>query len=72
MWGDCEIGSGVTEVEVGDRVMMHHYTGCRTCTMCRIGYTQMCLNGSTVYGTGANGGHEDYLICPALHLREDA
>ena len=45
--------------------MMHHYTGCRTCTMCRIGYTQMCLNGSTVYGTGANGGHEDYLICPA-------
>ena len=49
----AEIGSGVTEVEVGDRVMMHHYTGCRTCTMCRIGYTQMCLNGSTVYGTGA-------------------
>ena len=44
---------------------MHHYIGCRTCTMCRIGYTQMCLNGSTVYGTGANGGHEDYLICPA-------
>ena len=61
----AEIGSGVTEVAVGDRVMMHHYTGCRTCTMCRIGYTQMCLNGSTVYGTGANGGHEDYLICPA-------
>ena len=29
---------------------MHHYTGCRACTMCRIGYTQMCLNGSTLYG----------------------
>ncbi len=61
----AEVGRGVTEVAVGDRVMMHHYTGCRACTMCRIGYTQMCLHGSVVYGTGANGGHEDYLVCPA-------
>ena len=33
--------------------------------MCRIGYTQMYRRGSVVYGTGANGGYEDYLICPA-------
>ena len=61
----AEVGAGVTEVSVGDRVMMHHYTGCNTCSMCRIGYNQMCLSGSVVYGTGADGGHQDYLLCPA-------
>ena len=45
--------------------MMHHYTGCNTCSMCRIGYTQMCLVQNTVYGSAADGGHQDYLLCPA-------
>ena len=57
----AEVGEGVTTLKVGDRVMMHHYTGCRTCRMCRIGYTQMCLNGSQTYGRAQNGGHEDFL-----------
>jgi threonine dehydrogenase-like Zn-dependent dehydrogenase len=61
----AEVGEGVTEVKAGDRVMMHHYTGCRTCRMCRIGYTQMCLNQSHIYGSTQNGGHEDYLLAPA-------
>ena len=39
----AEVGPGVTSVRVGDRVMMHHYTGCNACSMCRVGYTQMCL-----------------------------
>ena len=61
----AEVGPGVSEVEVGDRVMMHHYTGCGACSMCRIGYTQMCLVHHEVYGTTADGGHQDYLLCPA-------
>jgi len=60
-----EIGDGVSSVKVGDRVMMHHYTGCGTCRMCRDGYAQMCHNGSEVYGTHQNGGHEDFLLAPA-------
>ncbi len=28
-----EVGDGVTDVKVGDRVMMHHYTGCGACSM---------------------------------------
>ena len=60
-----EIGPGVTEVAVGERVMMHHYTGCGRCKMCRIGYTQMCPHESVIYGTGENGGHEDFLLAPA-------
>ncbi len=61
----AEVGAGVTAVKAGDRVMMHHYTGCGACSMCRIGYTQMCLVHHEVYGTSADGGHQDYLLCPA-------
>ena len=60
-----EVGDGVTEVKVGDRVMMHHYTGCGACSMCRIGYTQMCLHHHEVYGSTKDGGHQDFLLAPA-------
>ena len=36
----AEVGPDVTELTPGDRVMMHHYSGCGCCKMCRIGYTQ--------------------------------
>ena len=58
-------GPGVASVKAGDRVMMHHYTGCGACSMCRIGYTQRCLVHHEVYGTTEDGGHQDYLLCPA-------
>ena len=61
----AEVGANVDSVKVGDRVMMHHYTGCNKCSMCRIGYTQMCLAHHEVYGSTADGGHQDYLLCPA-------
>jgi (R,R)-butanediol dehydrogenase/meso-butanediol dehydrogenase/diacetyl reductase len=61
----AEVGSGVSTVRAGDRVMMHHYTGCGTCRMCRIGYTQMCLHHHEVYGFTQGGGHQDFLKVPA-------
>ena len=60
----AEVGEGVSTVKAGDRVMMHHYTGCRTCKMCRIGYTQMCIHHHETYGRTENGGHEDFLLVP--------
>src|ERR1044072_8381767 len=53
------VGSAVTEKEarVGQRVMDHHYEGCGTCKHCRAGWTQMCLAGTVVYGSGGHGGH---------------
>jgi threonine dehydrogenase-like Zn-dependent dehydrogenase len=56
-------GSAVTEAEapIGQRVMVHHYSGCDQCRMCNIGYTQMCLRGSLVYGGSANGGHAPFM-----------
>ncbi|MDR6509136.1 zinc-binding dehydrogenase [Arthrobacter oryzae] len=58
-----------TEAMVGDRVMVHHYDGCRTCQYCRSGWTQYCPNGRIVYGgLNGNGGHADFMKVPAHTL----
>jgi threonine dehydrogenase-like Zn-dependent dehydrogenase len=64
------VGSGVTEREarVGQRVMAHHYDGCGVCKHCRAGWTQMCLAGTVVYGSGGHGGHARYMKVPVSTL----
>ncbi len=64
------VGAGVTEKEarVGRRVMDHHYDGCGTCKHCRAGWTQMCLEGTVVYGSGGHGGHARYMKVPVSTL----
>lgn len=62
------VGSGVTErqAKIGDRVMVHHYWGCGSCSHCRTGWAQMCdRQPPVVYGIGAHGGHAKYLKVPA-------
>lgn len=65
-------GPGVSEREapIGQRVMDHHYAGCGTCSHCRVGWSQLCKKGITVYGVTAHGGHADYLKVPARTLVE--
>ena len=60
-----EVGPDVDGLDLGDRVMMHHYTGCNQCNMCKIGYTQMCLVHHEIYGSTMDGGHQDFLVVPA-------
>ncbi|MBT2475854.1 alcohol dehydrogenase catalytic domain-containing protein, partial [Microbacterium sp. ISL-103] len=58
-----------SEAHVGDRVMVHHYDGCRTCEFCRSGWTQYCPNEKTVYGgLNGNGAHADFMKVPAHTL----
>ncbi|MEU6443120.1 zinc-binding dehydrogenase [Streptomyces sp. NPDC047046] len=58
-----------SEAEIGDRVMVHHYDGCRTCRYCRSGWTQYCPNARTVYGgLNGDGGHADFMKIPAHTL----
>ena len=68
----AEVGPGVSETQakVGDRVMVHHYTGCGVCRHCRSGWTQMCdRQRPLVYGSGAgHGGHAPYMKVPAATL----
>jgi len=63
-------GPGVSEREapIGQRVMDHHYSGCGVCKHCRVGWSQLCKAGITVYGVTANGGHAEYLKVPARTL----
>jgi threonine dehydrogenase-like Zn-dependent dehydrogenase len=64
------IGSAVDErsARIGARVMVHHYTGCGACPHCRTGWSQMCVNGSTVYGVTGHGAHAPYMKVPAHTL----
>lgn len=59
-----ELGPNVQGLAVGDRVMVHHYSGCLNCSMCKMGFTQMCLVHHEIYGITKNGGHEDYMVVP--------
>jgi threonine dehydrogenase-like Zn-dependent dehydrogenase len=56
-------GPGVIDAvaPLGERVMVHHYSGCWRCKHCRVGYTQMCLRGSRVHGMSADGGHARFM-----------
>jgi threonine dehydrogenase-like Zn-dependent dehydrogenase len=58
-----------SEAKVGDRVMVHHYDGCRTCRYCRSGWTQHCSKARTVFGgLDGDGGHADFMKVPAHTL----
>ena len=65
-------GPGVSEKEapIGQRVMDHHYAGCGVCAHCRVGWSQLCRQGITVYGVTAHGGHADYLKVPVRTIVE--
>jgi NAD+-dependent secondary alcohol dehydrogenase Adh1 len=55
-----EIGTGVTNVEVGDTVIVHPYISCGLCLPCRVGDDMHCLNGSFP-GIDRDGGFADLL-----------
>ena len=64
------IGRAVDErtARIGARVMVHHYSGCGTCRHCQTGWSQMCANGSIVYGATGHGAHAPYMKVPAHTL----
>jgi len=66
----AEVGEGVDPAlaKVGDRVMDHHYSGCGVCKHCRGGWSQLCLDGITVYGATGHGAHAKYMKVPAHTL----
>src|SRR2546430_11673174 len=50
------------------RVMVHHYKGCGRCKHCRVGWSQLCRDGMTVYGITGDGGHAHFMRVPASTL----
>ncbi len=55
-----EIGSGVTNVAVGDTVIVHPFIACGLCPPCRRGDDMHCLNGSFP-GIDRDGGFANFL-----------
>jgi NAD+-dependent secondary alcohol dehydrogenase Adh1 len=58
------IGSGVTNVEVGDTVIVHPFMSCGVCRPCRKGDDMHCVNGSFP-GINRDGGFADLLLTNA-------
>jgi NAD+-dependent secondary alcohol dehydrogenase Adh1 len=59
-----EVGSAVTNVEVGDTVIVHPFISCGLCGPCRAGNDMHCLNGSFP-GINRDGGFADFLMTSA-------
>ena len=75
-----EVGSAVTNVVVGDTVIVHPFISCGLCPPCRAGDDMHCLSGSFP-GIDRDGGFADYLktsarsvvkLDPSLHPRDIA
>jgi NAD+-dependent secondary alcohol dehydrogenase Adh1 len=59
-----EVGSGVTNVEVGDTVIVHPFITCGLCRPCRRGDDMHCVNGGFP-GINRDGGFADFLLTSA-------
>jgi NAD+-dependent secondary alcohol dehydrogenase Adh1 len=59
-----EVGSAVTNVEVGDTVIVHPFISCGLCGPCRRGDDMHCINGSFP-GINRDGGFADFLLTSA-------
>ena len=59
-----EVGSAVTNVEVGDTVIVHPFITCGLCRACRAGDDMHCAGGSFP-GINRDGGFADFLLTSA-------
>jgi NAD+-dependent secondary alcohol dehydrogenase Adh1 len=59
-----DVGSAVTNVEVGDTVIVHPFISCGLCVQCRRGDDMHCLEGSFP-GIDRDGGFADFLLTSA-------
>lgn len=57
------IGPQATDVEVGDRRLVHPWIGCGDCAVCRRGAENLCLKPGFV-GVFRPGGYADHLLVP--------
>src|ERR1700750_3050688 len=60
-----EIGSGVTNVAVGDTVILHPTPTCGLCRACRAGNDMHCENSRFPGLDGSAGGMAEYLLTSA-------
>lgn len=62
-----EVGEGVNNVHVGDRVVLDPVMSCRTCAVCKKGRRNVCAD-VKCFGVQMDGGLQDYIEVPADQL----
>ena len=69
----AEIGEGVSDLAVGDRVVCEGMIPCTRCRRCKEGETQLCLNYDQI-GFTRGGGYGEYVLVPqhVVHHLPDA
>lgn len=61
-----QVGPGVPDIVVGDRVAVHALFSCGDCSYCRAGEDEACVLGfSRLAGLGVPGGYAEYMRLPA-------
>lgn len=64
-----EVGPDCVDVEVGDRRVVYHISGCGVCDECRKGYKIGCTSPARrAYGWQRDGGHAEYLLADEVDL----
>ncbi|MBR2189721.1 MAG: alcohol dehydrogenase catalytic domain-containing protein [Eubacterium sp.] len=63
----AEIGSGVTQFQVGDYVVVDNILKCHNCEDCKTGHDNLCLD-AKVFGQTLNGGFAQYSLIPEAQL----
>ena len=61
-----EIGAGVTEFQLGERVSCESHIVCNHCIACRTGNGHVCEN-TRILGVDVNGGFAEYVTVPAVN-----
>ena len=60
----ADVGTGVSDLAVGDRVCIHYVVSCTTCVHCVAGREQFCLSYQMI-GAQRAGGYAEYVTVPA-------
>jgi acryloyl-coenzyme A reductase len=60
-----EVGEGVTDFAVGERVATMHRDFCGACPSCKSGQTTLCTGAACVFGLLADGGYASEIVAPA-------
>lgn len=58
------IGSGVTEIKPGDKVIISCITSCGKCESCRKGMNSHCTKGGWILGNTIDGTQAEYVLIP--------
>jgi propanol-preferring alcohol dehydrogenase len=61
----AEIGDGVTDVAVGDRVAVHYLHACGRCRWCRVGDDHLCDAPLGFLAFATDGGFAEQVVVPA-------